>query len=303
MSAAQTQPQKALALDPRIIKIVITIGSTAYTFADDGTGSYLYLTAKGTKFANAQQNECSVEIGNLSADLKNEILTQTSPYANPSIVKTMAVYAGRVSTGYSMMFIGDITNSNVTQPPDVFIKLESKTCHHKKGTVKGRSNKGHFSLISAGVAQDLGLSLNFQATDKYINNFNHNGSVTGQVDKLNDVSSDTCCYVDDMTLIVKPRYVPLPQYVTYVNAQTGMIGIPENTEDGTRIVYLIDNATKLGGAIKLTSTLNPSLNGVYVIYKLGFDVSNRDNAFYYHADSCRVSANGTVNIPADEGGQ
>jgi hypothetical protein len=279
------------ALDPRMIKIVLDIGSTQYTFEDDGTNSYLYLTAKGTKFANAIQNECQVEIGNLSADLKNEILTQTSPYANPAVDKSMTVYAGRVSTGYAMIYTGDITESKVTQPPDVFVTLSTKTCHNKKSTVGSRHKAGanKFSLISAGVAQDLGLTLNFQSTDKFINNYNHNGSITGQVDKLNDLDNNSCCYVDDKTLVVKPKYNPLPNFVTTVNQNTGMIGIPETTDKGTKITFLLDNNTRLGGAVTLTSELNPSLNGTYVIYKLGFNIANRDNPFYYEAACVRVS--------------
>jgi hypothetical protein len=281
----------ATALDPRMLKIVLDIGSTQYTFEDDGTSSYLYLTAKGTKFANAIQNECQVEIGNLSADLKNEILTQTSPYANPAVDKSMTVYAGRVSTGYAMIYTGDITESKVTQPPDVFVTLSTKTCHNKKSTVGSRHKAGanKFSLISAGVAQDLGLTLNFQSTDKFINNYNHNGSITGQVDKLNDLDNNSCCYVDDKTLVVKPKYNPLPNFVTTVNQNTGMIGIPETTDKGTKIIFLLDNNTRLGGAVTLTSELNPSLNGTYVIYKLGFNIANRDNPFYYEAECVRVS--------------
>jgi hypothetical protein len=301
MSAAQSQ---TTALDPRMVKLIITVGNTAYPYEDNGTGSYLWLTAKGTKFANQQENECTVEIGNLSASERNNLLTATSPYANPGTRKTMAVYAGRVSTGYSLIFLGDITNSNIKQPPDVYITLESKTCHSKRGNVTGRhSGRTKLSQISAGVAQDLGLALNFQATDRYINNYNHNGSVTGQVGKLNNLCPQTCAYADDDTLVVKPSYVPLPQYVTYVNQNTGMVGIPENTEDGTKIRYLLDKDTKLGGAIMLTSTLNPSLNGAYVIYKLGFDISNRDTAFYYEAESCRVSADGSYTIPDDGSGE
>jgi len=277
--------------DPRIVKIVLTIGANIYTFEDNGTQSYLLLTAKGTKYANETQNECSVEIGNLTTDLKNEILSQTSPYANPAITKVMTVYAGRVSTGYTQVFTGDITNSKVSQPPDIIITLESKTCQNQKGTVTGRAHAGKnkFSLIANGVAQDLGLALNFQSTDKYINNYNHNGAITKQVDKLNDLDPASCAYVDDNTLVVKPKYAPLPNYVTYVNSNTGMVGIPETTDEGLKVTYLLDTSSKLGGAINLTSSLNPSVNGVYVIYKLGFNLANRDTPFYYIADCVRVS--------------
>lgn len=279
--------------DPRIMKIVLIIGNQQFVYEDNGTGSYLYLAAKGAKYANPVQNECTVRIGNLSNDDKNYILTRTSPYYQTDIVKQLSIFAGRVSTGYSLVYTGDITNSKPTQPPDVFVELTCKTLQSKKGTVKGSKagSQTKLSAIAAGVASDLGLQLNFQATDKYISNYAHSGSVLKQVNKLTDLSQgQVSAYVDDNTLVVKPMALPLPDYETDVSASTGMVGIPETTEEGTQVKFLFNNNTKLGGAIKLTSELNPSVNGYYVIYKLEFDLANRETPFYYIAQTIRVSS-------------
>jgi hypothetical protein len=69
-----------------------------------------------------------------------------------------------------------------------------------------------------------------------------------------------------------------------------MIGIPEVTEQGVKVKFLFDSVTKLGGAVRITSVLNPSANGYYVIFKLEFDLTSRDNNFYMTAQCQRISA-------------
>ena len=53
---------------------------------------------------------------------------------------------------------------------------------------------------------------------------------------------------------------------------------------------LFDNQTVIGGAIELESDLYPLLNGRYVIYKLQFQLANRDTPFYLTAE-CRRAGN------------
>ncbi len=66
-----------------------------------------------------------------------------------------------------------------------------------------------------------------------------------------------------------------------------MIGIPEFTEQGIKVKMLLDNQTKLGGGLRITSSIYPAVNGDYVIYKLGFDIATRDTPFYYIAEAAR----------------
>jgi len=79
--------------------------------------------------------------------------------------------------------------------------------------------------------------------------------------------------------------LPLANFITIVNLETGMVGIPETTEQGIKIKFLMDGQTKLGGLLRVTSQIYPALNGEYVIYKLGFDVATRDVPFYWIAEA------------------
>jgi hypothetical protein len=68
-----------------------------------------------------------------------------------------------------------------------------------------------------------------------------------------------------------------------------MVGIPEITEQGIKVKYLLDNVSRLGGGLRISSDIYPAVNGLYIIYKLGFEISNRDTPFYYIAEAARKS--------------
>src|SRR5690606_35732356 len=118
------------------------------------------------------------------------------------------------------------------------------------------------------IAIDNNMLHNFQATDKSIANYTYAGSALKQIDVLNTVGGVNV-FIDDNVLVVKDAWVPLTGTLRILNKDTGMIGIPEFTEQGIRVKFLLDNRTTLGGALQIESVENPATNGLYVIYKLG----------------------------------
>jgi len=136
------------------------------------------------------------------------------------------------------------------------------------------------------VADDLGLSLTFEAEDKRIANYNFSGGALKQVDKLGETGR-VDAYVDDSTLVVKRAGAPLSNQIRVLNIDTGLIGIPEITERGIKVKFLLDNVTVLGGALRVKSVIYPAVNGDYTIYKLGFDIATRDTPFYWIAEAQR----------------
>ena len=95
-------------------------------------------------------------------------------------------------------------------------------------------------------------------------------------------------FVDNATLILKTIGLPLSNTTRIVSADTGMVGIPEITERGVKVKFLLDNRTTLGGGMDISSVVYPAANGKYVIYKLGFEIANRDTPFYYIAEGLRL---------------
>lgn len=273
------------AFDDRLIKIGIQI---------DGQLTYyenpLFITARGTKYGNFNPNECRVQINNLTKDHRNYILTETSPFNKNRTEKILTVEAGRKSYGTSLLFIGNITTSAVTQPPDIGLVLNALTGYANTGrnVAVNMGSQTPLSVIAERAALDNNLSLNFQAQDKTIENYGFTGGAAQHVEKLSEAGG-VDVFVDNNTLIVKDVGQPIQNSVRILNKYTGMIGIPEITERGIRVKMLFDNTTTIGGQLDITSELNPAINGSYVITNLSYEVATREQPFYYIAECLRLN--------------
>lgn len=269
-------------LDERIVRVGIEIDGVINTYEG------LAISATGTRYANANQNECEVKIVNLNTQNRNLILTETSPFNLNKTPKKLFLYAGRKSWGTTLVFQGNVVTAVPSQPPDIALTLKCLSENFEKGKVVARSYGANTNLseISAGVANDLNATLDFQATDKQISNYTFSGGALNQVGKLG-TSGDIDAYLDNGILVVKDAQVPLSGVLTIVNSSTGMIGQPEITERGIKVKFLIDGQTTVGGAVQVKSKINPAANGTYVIYKLNFEISSRDIPFYWVAEGIR----------------
>lgn len=269
-------------LDPRLMRIGIEVDNRIKWYDQQ-----FNISASGTKYANALQNECEVKLTNVNKETRDYILTETSPLNKNSTPKRLMVEAGRVSTGMSLVFEGDITSAVGSQPPDITLSIKAKTGNFQKGNVISRSkSQTKLSNIADGVAKDLGLRLDYQAKDKNIANYSHSGAALKQVDRLGTTGAVNA-YINNGTLVVKDYNIPLKARTRVLNIDTGMIGIPEFTEQGVKVKMLFDNQTDLGYGLDVQSVMNPAVNGVYSVYKLQFELSSRDTPFYLIAEAVR----------------
>lgn len=270
------------AFDPRIVRVGIEIDGAVKTFED------LAIVARGVKYACPILSECEVKIFNLTRHDRDYLLTTSSPYRIPRTPKSMFLEVGRKSTGAFRLFTGHVIACNPTPPPDIGITLKSLTASFFLGALVARNQAetAPLSAISRSVAGDLGLSLDFQAADKHINNYSYSGAALRQLDKLAE-SGGVDAFIDNDKLIVKQRGKPLAGGARLVSKETGMIGVPEVTEQGIRVKMLIDNSVRLGGAIDIKSDINPAANGQHIVYKMGFEAANRDTPFYLILESTR----------------
>lgn len=270
-------------LDPRIVKVGIEVSGQIKYYEG------LEIVANGTKYANPIQNECEIKISNISKETRDYILTETSPYGKNKTPKRIILEAGRVSFGSSVIFVGDIIASVGGQPPDISLTIKALTGNFDKGSIVSRSHPGKTSLreIAKQTAAALGRSLDFQANDKQIANHSFTGSSLKEIDKLQSAGGVNA-YIDDGKLVVKEFNIPLTGKKRILSLDSGMIGVPEFTEQGIRVKFLLDNQTTLGGALEITSIMNPAANGTYIIYKLQFEIASRDTPFYFVAEAKRI---------------
>lgn len=270
-------------IDQRILRVGIEVSGQIRWYE-----SPLAITAKGSKVVSDTQNDADVTVTNLSKDVRNYILTETSPFNKNKTPKKLIIEAGRVSTGTARLFVGNIISSSPTQPPDIGLNMKAQTGAFKKGELVARSGKVKEKLsdIAGRVASDLEASLVFEAQDKFIANYSFSGPILRQVNTLAS-AGNVDAYHDDETLVVKDAGKPLAGRVKIIDNTTGMIGIPEATERGVKVQILFDLQTDLGGQIDLTSELNPALDGSYTIFKIDFDLASRDKPWYLDIEASR----------------
>lgn len=249
----------------------------------------LRVRAVGTKFANAQQNECTLTVSGLSMSTRDHLLTETSPFNSNRTPKRLIIEVGRVSTALFRIFIGDIVSAEPSAPPDVDVIIKAKTQSAQAGNVVAIASGpiSKLSAISQRVADEIGLGLDFQALDKNISNFSYTGAALKMVNLLQD-SGGVRAFIDDETLIVKNYGSALSGRIRILGADTGMVGIPKATEKGLDVTFLIDSESLLGGMLRLDSKMNKSLNGDYVIDQLKFDVASHEDPFFYSATCSRA---------------
>lgn len=280
--------------DDRIVKVVFTIGDQTETL-DSSTGDPKkppLIVASGVKYADATQNECTLMVGGLSRELRNALATNLTPFDYNQKRKSFQVWAGRASTGMFLRYEGDIISAVPSQPPNITMTIRSKTAQFFKQDVLAQSYavaQVPMSQIAGDVAKSMGLNLQFEATDRNIQNYSYNGSSAKQVDKLNALGGMDA-FVDDGKLICKNKGEALKNISHTLSAASGMIGQPELTEYGVRVKCMLSPNIQIGATLTLDSINNPSLNGDYTIYRTGFEITTRDISFYDVIEATRYPA-------------
>ncbi|WP_440898746.1 baseplate hub protein [Bordetella avium] len=168
---------------------------------------------------------------------------------------------GRVSTGLFRIYVGDITSAEPSSPPDVDIVLKSKTGNASSGDVVSKSAQAlsKLSQIAAGIASDVGATLDFQALDKLIANYTYTGGALGQINRLAEAGG-VRAFLDDDRLIVQDFGKATAGRVKVLNLNSGLVGIPKANDKGVDVTYLIDGESVLGGKLILESKFNRALN-------------------------------------------
>jgi hypothetical protein len=249
----------------------------------------LRVRATGTKYADPLQNDCTLTISGLSRQTRDYLLTETSPFNDNRAPKRLILEVGRASTGLFRLFVGDIISAEPSSPPDLDLTIKAKTQNAQSGNVVSTAGpaSARLSALAQQVAADLGLTLQFEAQDKNIGNYQHTGAALAQVEKLAAMGG-VAAYIDDDKLIVKDGAKPLSDKLRILNQDSGMVGVPKANEKGINVTFLIDPDTAIGGALRVQSKINPGINGDYVINQLKFDAASHDTPFFYTALGARL---------------
>lgn len=272
-------------IDPRIVRLGIEVDGNIKYYED------LSIYAKGVKFTSPNQGQATITILNINRETREYIMRVANPFNKSTSRKSVILEVGRESYGTTTLYTGDIFRVSPTQKPDLGVVIRCVTGGFNKGRLVSNSAPASekLSIIAATVATNNGLGMSFEIVDRNIASYSFTGSPADQIKQLAELClSDV--YQDNSILYIKPTGTPkVGATVRVLDKNTGMIGVPEGTENGVKVMMLFDPVTQIGSQIDLTSEINPVLDGSYCIYKLDFDISSRDNAFYLTAEANRIS--------------
>jgi len=273
-------------IDPRILRIVITFDDGSYS----EEFSALEISVTGEKYTVPTLNKCSIRITNLKKETRDNILTEVTPFKSLGNLKrqTVAVFAGRETVGDKLIYFGDIIYVKMSQPPDVVTEIIAMTAGFQRNEIYSidAGEKAQASKIADALAQKMGVTLQFDATDKTVTNHSGTMATYKHLEELQRLG-DYDVYIDDDTLVVKDKYSPASGGMHIISKETGMIGIPQFSIAGASVTVLMDESIRPGQAVQIVSELYPQTAATYTIYRLRFHLTNRDQPFYYFLDCAR----------------
>lgn len=271
------------AFDNRLLRLKIALDGQEYTYDQN-----YYITATGIKYTSGLLGECALRIDNISRNVRDTLIKQTSPFQTERKLATITLDAGRESSGLFTLFQGQAVASNPTQPPDIGLFIRSMEASYYLGSTVTNwfPSINLLSVIARRVADDMKLTLDFQATDKTVADYSFSGAATKQVKKLNEIAG-IVAFVDNTVLVVKDENKPRGDSVAKINKNTGLIGVPQITEVGINVRVLMTGELRVGQKISVESDINPAASGDFIIYTLSYDVSSWDTPFYWVIEARR----------------
>lgn len=269
------------AFDDRLVTLDVALDGQTISYNQD-----FYIYAAGTKYTNGNIGEAIIRIDNISKVTRDLLVTKTSQWVTPRKYVNITLHAGRKSSGTFILFTGQGTASNPSQPPDISLTFKSLTQSFMLGNIGAFSAPpvSNLKTICTQIAKDLNVTLDFQAANnKNIENYSFNGPALKQVIKLNQMGGISA-FIDNDKLVVLDSQTPRKSPRVLINSATGMVGVPQITDIGVSVKMLINAEIKVGDPVTIKSEKNPAANGDYFIFKLAFEVASRDVPFYWIMD-------------------
>jgi hypothetical protein len=276
------------AFDSRLLQFTVSVEDQVFTWDQN-----YYIRSSGTKYTDGMLGECAIRIDNIAKSTRDFLVKKCVPWQPPPAPRLFAniqLEVGRASTGTFLLFAGQAAAANPSQPPDIGLTFQSLANQYWLGNI-GALNMGPMSSLSV-IAQEVAtlnhLTLQFKGTDFQVGNFSFTGAVAKLIDKLKALGN-VWAFPDNGVLVVlsggpTPAAPPPARNNSplLVNSETGMIGVPETDTFGLSVKMLINSELRAGDLIQVQSTMNPAANGVFTIFKLGFDIATWEAPWYWN---------------------
>lgn len=262
------------------------------------------------KSALAIQNSAVIEATGLTQSLREQLLSQFTAwnkrlvesgqaqqnwinvtieagYKTPPSAALGVGFATPSNTQTSVIFKGQVVLCDLASvPPNITVRITcytrqiDKTAHV---TNPAPAQTTFFNYVKWAAGQ-MGFGDNFVCDTSFNDVIIYNPArsilvASALIWDIQDMyKPNVAAFIDDDILIVKDRN----KIINPSNVSTAdeFIGVPSWNEWGVDFVTMFDPTVRLAQATRITSKMNPSLNGPYVITELFYDLSSRGQAFY-----------------------
>lgn len=281
-------------LGTRILKATLSMQS-----GDVVLDESLDLRVRIHKDALAVQNMCSIDVFNLSQNLREALLSQftawnkrqvetgaTGALSNYVNVNVQAGYRNANQDTSTTVFAGQVvTATPVSSPPNIGVRIEcySQQLNRTAWITEPAPTTATFKAYVQWAAKQMGVS-SVQCETSYdnvqINNPSASTHVAGNllIDIQNAYRPNVAAFIDNNILYVKDINKILS--TAQITTVSEFIGTPMWTEWGVEFQTLFDPKITLAGAVTLQSKMNPSLNQSFVMSSIDYDLTSRERAFY-----------------------
>lgn len=285
-----------MALRQRILRVTLDMPSGPVVL-----NQTLNLRVRIHKDALAIQSRATVEVSGLTTQLRESLLSQFTAWNKRKVemgqiainsvdVKIEAGWRDTPDAIPSLVFQGQVALVDlVSGPPTITVRFTCFTSQIDKTaftTSRAPAQTTYYGYV-AWAAKEMGFGENFicdtSFNDKVIENparsiFTRAGLL---IDIQNIYRPAVAAFVDDGRLIVKDmNRIINPGETANVDS---FVGIPSWTEWGVEFTTLFDSNILLAHGARLTSKMNPSINGQYVIMSIEYDLNSRERGFYVKA--------------------
>ena len=240
------------------------------------------------KLMGGGMNEAKIEVGGLSTSDIHYLTTSMSSMFRPKARKPYVALTAGYSDNYGTIFRGNVWYSVPAQRPNRTLTM---TCYSGgELKIQGISISIRDATMTSAIdsiAKQVNLPTNIQIPNLKIGNISYAGDVQGYF-RLLEGFGDYQIYIDDGTIIAVEGRTYKGTGSQYIDADSGLIGLPEPTDYGANIKYRLNAYAQAGGIIELKSQIIPMLDGRYQILTIEHTGQSRGDSWYTLAECKKI---------------
>ena len=255
----------------KTIQVVMAMAEDTFeNGANQITVEGLPTTVEIQKQGGDERPSCTVTIGNLNIDVVRK-LTTLSFRPLQRFKNQITINAGDVGKQLQTVFIGDFENAygDFQSVPTMNLQVKAIAAQHGALMATPATSVDGTEQVAKLMEQwavEAGYTLDNRGVNASVRNAVYRGSPVEKAKTLaRDVGIDLI--IDDGKFTITPNNTPVDGNAVLVDAQHGLLGYPQFSNDGIQFTSIFNPNYKIGGLVKVDSIV-PRASGIWKITKI-----------------------------------